>query len=98
MPAPMLISDYEVRLRKKMASNEAVIVPIATGVGITKMVMGITSPNTYEQLDPAKHRKVSGSDIIWAVHGNPDDVFGMIAEWRRHGNIEVTLIKETQHN
>jgi hypothetical protein len=94
-------SDYEVRLRRlpKAPTAEKDALPVATKFGQTKTVMGITSPGTYEQLDSSKHRKKnSDTDIVWLVHGDPDAVFAMIAEWRRHSNIEVTLIKETNTN
>ena len=61
--------------------------------------MGITPAGKYEPLDEKKHgKKNSDSDIVWAVHGKPDAVFDMIVYWRTKGNIEVTLIKETNHD
>jgi hypothetical protein len=91
-------SDYELRLRKLVNTDETVVVPQAVQAGQDRNVMGITSPNKYEKLDKDKHRKKnSDKDIVWNVHGDPDDVFDMIIYWRSHGNIEVTLVKETKY-
>jgi hypothetical protein len=91
-------SDYEVRLRKLRASDEPTIVPMARNAGRARGVMGITSPGRYDQLDEGRHRtKISDSDIRWFVHGDPNSVFDMIVWWRSHGNIEVTLITESNH-
>jgi hypothetical protein len=92
-------SDYEIRLRKVKNSDESVVVPKAVQAGQARNVMGITSPNKYEKLDKDKHRnKISDQNIVWSVHGAPVDVFDMVVFWRSQGNIEITLVQETNHS
>jgi hypothetical protein len=48
------------------------------------------------QLDRTHRIRNSDTEYVWLVRGEPNGVFGMLAEWMNHPNVAVSRVEETQ--